>query len=77
MSNISSVRKFKIKEDCVDELLETEIMKLSKDHFMSARLIRIDDVGYANIIKYESMDKPIDHQDRDLEWLDSIEHLLE
>ena len=44
---------------------------------MSARLIRIDDVGYANIIKYESMDKPMDHQDRDLEWLDSIEHLLE
>ena len=26
---------------------------------------------------YESMDKTIDHQDEGLDWLDSVEHLLE
>ena len=45
--------------------------------FLSSRIIRIDEREYANIVEYESMDKTIDHQDEGLDWLDSVEHLLE
>jgi hypothetical protein len=44
---------------------------------MSARLIRIDDREYANIIEYEAMEASISYQKAGLEWLDSVEHLLE
>ena len=78
MSKVWSIIKFKIKEGCVDEFLEMERKLLSpRNHFLSSRIIRIDQREYANIVEYESMDKTIDHQDEGLDWLDSVEHLLE
>ena len=77
MIKVWSIIKFKIKEGHVDEFLDVQIPKLSKEQFMSARLIKIDEREFANIIEYENMEKTVEHQDKGLEWLSSVEHLLE
>ena len=75
--SVWSIIKFKVKENHIDELLEVRIPKLPSENFKSGRLIRIDEREFANIIEYENMEKTLGHQDEGLEWLNSVEHLLE
>ncbi len=75
--SVWSIIKFKVKEEHIDEFLEVKIPKLPNEHFKSGRLIRIDEREFANIIEYENMEKTLGHQDEGLEWLNSVEHLLE
>ena len=75
--SVWSIIKFKVKEKHIDEFLEVRIPKLPNENFMSGRLIRIDERECANIIEYENMEKTLGHQDEGLEWLNSVEHLLE
>ena len=75
--SVWSIIKFKVKEKHIDEFLEVKIPKLPNENFKSGRLIRIDEREFANIIEYENMEKTLDHQDEGLEWLNSVEHLLE
>ena len=75
--SVWSIIKFKVKEEHIDEFLEVKIPKLPNENFKSGRLIRIDEREFANIIEYENMEKTLDHQDEGLEWLNSVEHLLE
>ena len=75
--SVWSIIKFKVKEEHIDEFLEVKIPKLPNENFKSGRLIRIDEREFANIIEYENMEKTLGHQDEGLEWLNSVEHLLE
>ncbi len=75
--SVWSIIKFKVKEEHIDEFLEVKIPKLPNENFKSGRLIKIDEREFANIIEYENMEKTLDHQDEGLEWLNSVEHLLE
>ena len=75
--SVWSIIKFKVKEEHIDEFLEVKIPKLPNENFKSGRLIKIDEREFANIIEYENMEKTLGHQDEGLEWLNSVEHLLE
>ena len=79
MSNkVWSVVKFKIKPGCEEEFLAAH--NFSEDHmahFLSFRAVQIDENLIAHIAEYESLDKAFDAQDQGLDWLYSVEHLLE
>ena len=79
MSNkVWSVVKFKIKSGCEEEFLAAH--NFSEDHmahFWPFRAFQIDENLIAHIAEYESLDKAFDAQDQGLDWLYSVEHLLE
>ena len=45
-------------------------------HFLSFRAVQVDRL-VAHIAEYESLDKAFEAQDQGLDWLYSVEHLLE
>ena len=79
MSNkVWSVVKFKVKSGCEEEFLKAHnFTDEHMSHFLSFRSVQIDDRLVAHIAEYESLDKAFEAQDQGLDWLYSVEHLLE
>ena len=79
MSNkVWSVVKFKVKSGCEEEFLKAHVFTDEHmSHFLSFRAVQIDDCLVAHIAEYESLDKAFEAQDQGLDWLYSVEHLLE
>ena len=79
MSNkVWSVVKFKVKSSCEEEFLEAhDFTDEHMSHFVSFRAVQIDDCLVAHIAEYESLAKAFEAQDQGLDWLYSVEHLLE
>ena len=75
--------KYKPKEGCEEEFIEAlkrlhKLMKDNKNYDYLNNFIKIDATGeYVQIAKMPSIDALIDGQVAGLEWLDSIDHLLE
>ena len=78
-----TVIKYKPKEDCELEFVKAlkrlnQIMKENKDYDYVNEFIKIDETGeYVQIGRMPSIDALIEGQVDGLEWLDSVEHLLE
>ena len=78
-----TIIKYKPKEGCEQEFLEAlkrlyQMMKDNKDYNYVNEFIKIDSTGeYVQIGRMPSIDALIDGQVSGLEWLDSIDHLLE
>lgn len=79
MSNkIRSVVKFKIKSGCEEEFLAAHnFTNEHKSPFLSFRAIRVDGKLVVHIAEYENIEKVFAAQDQGLDWLTSIEHLIE
>jgi hypothetical protein len=78
-----TIIKYKPKEGCEEEFIESlkrlyKLMKDNKNYDYLNNFIKIDATGeYVQIAKMPSIDALIDGQVAGLEWLDSIDHLLE
>ena len=78
-----TIIKYKPKDDCEEEFIEAlkrlyKLMKDNKNYDYLNNFIKIDATGeYVQIAKMPSIDALIDGQVAGLEWLDSIDHLLE
>ncbi len=78
-----SVIKYKPKKGCEEEFIEAltrlyQIMSDNKDYDYLNDFIRIDATGeYVQIARMPTIDALIDGQEAGLDWLDSIDHLLE
>ena len=79
MSNkIWSIVKFKIKLGCEEEFLAAHnFSDEHKSHFLSFRAIRVDENLVVHIAEYENIEKVFAAQDQGLNWLTSVEHLIE
>ena len=78
-----TIIKYKPKQGCEVEFIEAlkrlhKLMKDNKNYDYLNNFIKIDTTGeYVQIAKMPSIDALIDGQVAGLEWLDSIDHLLE
>ena len=78
-----TVIKYKPKDGCEEEFIDGlnrlyKMMKDNKDYEYINEFIKIDSTGeYVQIGKMPSIDALIDGQVAGLEWLDSVDHLLE
>tara|TARA_B100000427_G_C14974798_1_gene362668 strand:+ start:38 stop:385 length:348 start_codon:yes stop_codon:yes gene_type:complete len=78
-----SVIKYKPKEGCEEEFLEAlkrlkQMMKDNKNYEHVNDFIKIDNTGeYVQIARMPSIDALVEGQVDGLEWLDSVDHLLE
>ena len=78
-----TIIKYKPKQGCEEEFIEAlkqlhKLMKDNKNYDYLNNFIKIDTTGeYIQIAKMPSIDALIDGQVAGLEWLDSIDHLLE
>ena len=84
MSNETwTIIKYKPKQGCEEEFIEAlkklyQTMQNIKDYDYLNDFIKIDATGeYVQIARMPSIDALIDGQVAGLEWLDSIDHLLE
>ena len=84
MSNETwTIIKYKPKQGCEEEFIEAlkklyQMMENIKDYDYLNDFIKIDATGeYVQIARMPSIDALIDGQVAGLEWLDSIDHLLE
>ena len=77
-NKVWSVVKFKVKPGCEEQFLKANNFSHEHmSHFISFRALQIDDGLMANIAEYESLDKAFEAQDQGLDWLYSIEHLID
>ena len=78
-----TIIKYKPKEGCEKEFLDSlrrlkKIMKEIKDYDFVNEFIKIDSTGeYVQIARMPNIEATIDGQIEGLEWLDSVDHLLE
>ena len=78
-----TIIKYKPKEGCEEEFIKAlkrlyKLMKDNKNYDYLNNFVKIDATGeYVQIAKMPSIDALIDGQVVGLEWLDSIDHLLE
>ena len=78
-----TIIKYKPKQGCEEEFIEAlkrlhKLMKDNKNYDYLNNFIKIDTTGeYIQIAKMPSIDALIDWQVAGLEWLDSVDHLLE
>ena len=78
-----SIIKYKPKEGCEEEFIEAlkqlyKMMKNNKQYDYLNDFIKIEDTGeYVQIARMLSIGALIDGQIVGLDWLDSIDHLLE
>ena len=78
-----SIIKYKPKQGCEEEFIEAlkrlhKLMKDNKNYDYLNNFIKIDTTGeYVQIAKMPSIDALIDGQVAGLEWLDSVDYLLE
>ena len=77
-----SVIKYKPKEGCEDEFVQElkrlgAIMKENKPYDFLNTFIRLETGEFVQIARMPNLDALIDGQVQGLEWLDSVDHLLE
>ena len=77
-----SVIKYKPKEGCEDEFVQElkrlgEMMKENKPYDFLNTFIRLETGEFVQIARMPNLDALIDGQVQGLEWLDSVDHLLE
>ena len=77
-----SVIKYKPKEGCEDEFVQElkrlgVMMKENKPYDFLNTFIRLETGEFVQIAKMPNLDALIDGQVQGLEWLDSVDHLLE
>jgi len=77
-----SVIKYKPKEGCEDEFVQElkrlgAMMKENKPYEFLNTFIRLETGEFVQIAKMPNLDALIDGQVQGLEWLDSVDHLLE
>ena len=77
-----SVIKYKPKEGCEDEFVQElrrlgKMMKENKPYDFLNTFIRLETGEFVQIARMPNLDALIDGQVQGLEWLDSVDHLLE
>ena len=77
-----SVIKYRPKEGCEDEFVQElkrlgAMMKENKPYDFLNTFIRLETGEFVQIAKMPNLDALIDGQVQGLEWLDSVDHLLE
>jgi len=77
-----SVIKYKPKDGCEDEFVQElkrlgAMMKENKPYDFLNTFIRLETGEFVQIAKMPNLDALIDGQVQGLEWLDSVDHLLE
>ena len=77
-----SVIKYKPREGCEDEFVQElkrlgAMMKENKPYDFLNTFIRLETGEFVQIARMPNLDALIDGQVQGLEWLDSVDHLLE
>ena len=79
--SVWTVIKYKPKEGCGDDFRDalkrlSEMIKVNNPESLN-EYIQIDSGKYVQIVRSPSIDALLDGQEDGLNWLDSVEHLLE
>ena len=74
--NIVTVVKYKLKEGFEDEFIKA-INDYDYSNSLSMRLISIGNNEYLSIMEYDEIDKTGDDEMEGINWLDTVEHMLE
>ena len=74
--NIVTIVKYKLKDGYVDDFIKA-INDYDYSKALSMRLISTGDNEYMSIMEYDEIDKTGDDEISGVDWLDSIEHMLE
>ena len=74
--NIVTVVKYKLKEGFEDEFIKA-INDYDYSNSLSMRLISIGNNEYLSIMEYDEIDKTGDDEMDGINWLDTVEHMLE
>ena len=74
--NIVTVVKYKLKEGFEDEFIKA-INDYDYSNSLSMRLISIGNNEYLSIMEYDEIDKTGDDEIDGINWLDTVEHMLE
>ena len=74
--NIVTVVKYKLKDGFEDDFIKA-INKYDYSNSLSMRLISIGDNEYLSIMEYDEIDKTGDDEIDGVNWLDTVEHMLE
>ena len=74
--NIMTVVRYKLKSGFEDEFIKAiNAYNYSNSIFM--RLVSLGNDEYLSVMEYDEIDKTGDDEIAGIEWLDSIEHMLE
>ena len=74
--NIMTVVKYKLKSGFEDEFIKA-INAYNYSNSISMRLVSIGNDEYLSIMEYDEIDKTGDDEIKGVEWLDSIDYMLE
>ena len=74
--NIITVVRYKLKSGFEDEFIEA-INAYNYSNSVLMRLVSIGNDEYLSIMEYDEIDKTGDDEISGVEWLDSVEHMLE
>ena len=74
--NIVTVVKYKLKDGFEDDFVKA-IRDYDYKNSISMRLVSIGDNEYLSIMEYEEIDKTGDDEVDGVNWLDTVEHMLE
>ena len=74
--NIVTVVKYKLKDGFEDEFIKA-INDYDYSKSLSMRLVFIGDNEYLSIMEYDEIDKTGDDEIDGVNWLDTVEHMLE
>ena len=74
--NIVTVVKYKLKDGFEDEFIKA-INDYDYSNSLSMRLVSIGNNEYLSIMEYDEIDKTGDDEIDGVNWLDTVEHMLE
>jgi len=74
--NIVTVVKYKVKDGYVDDFIK-DINEYNYSKALSMRLISTSDNELISIMEYDEIDKTGDDEVDGVNWLDTVEHMLE
>ena len=74
--NIVTVVKYKVKDGYVDDFIKA-INEYDYSKALSMRLISTSDNEFISIMEYDEIDKTGDDEVDGVNWLDTVEHMLE
>ena len=74
--NIMTVVKYKVKDGFEQDFVDA-INAYDYSNSISMRLISLPDNEYMSIMEYEEIDKTSDDEVSGVNWLDTVQHMLE
>ena len=74
--NIVTVVKYKVKDGYVDDFIKA-INEYDYSKALYMRLISISENEFVSIMEYDEIDKTGDDEVDGVNWLDTVEHMLE